>query len=64
MKPATLLSTLFLALVAIGHVVRFVLRLQVTVAGVEVPMWCSIPAAILFAGLAFALWREHRAPAA
>ena len=34
-KPATLIATVFLALVALAHLVRLVLRVEVTVGGVR-----------------------------
>ena len=61
MKPASLISVLFLSLVAVAHVVRLALGVPVTVDGMGVPQWASLPAAVFTAGLAFFLWREGRA---
>jgi len=60
MKPAALVAVIFLALVALGHLVRVALRLQVTVGGTDVPMWMSVVACIFTGGLAIMLWRERR----
>ena len=60
MKPGTLLTTVVLAVVAVAHIARLVLGVQVTIAGVVVPMWVSIVGTIASAGLALALWHEHR----
>jgi len=60
MKPASLISALFLSLVAVAHVVRLALGVPVTVDGMGVPQWASLPAAVLTGTLAFLLWRENR----
>jgi hypothetical protein len=60
MKPATMISTLFLAMVAVGHLLRLVLSVEIRVGGILVPLWVSVIACILPAGLAVGLWRESR----
>ena len=60
MKPATLVATAFLAVVALVHVLRLVFQVQVTVAGNAVPVWMSAVGALFAGGLAFLLWREQR----
>lgn len=60
MKPATMISTLFLAMVAVAHLLRLVLRVEVTVGGILVPFWVSAIACVVPAGLAVALWQESR----
>ena len=60
MKPATMISTLFLAMVAVGHLLRLVLGVEIRVGGILVPLWVSVIACILPAGLAVGLWRESR----
>lgn len=59
MKPATLVTAILLVLIALAHVVRLALRIQVTIDGAVVPMWASVVATILPAALAFGLWREN-----
>jgi hypothetical protein len=61
MKPANLVVTALLLLIAIAHVLRLIFGTQVTVAGRTIPMWASAAAAILFAALAIGLWRENAA---
>jgi hypothetical protein len=61
MKPAALLSTLMLGVVALAHLLRLVLRIQVIAAGNEIPMWVSAIGFLVPAALATALWRESRA---
>jgi lipopolysaccharide export LptBFGC system permease protein LptF len=58
MKPATLLTTVVLLLIALAHVLRLILGTEVTVAGRTIPMWASAAAVIFFAALAMGLWRE------
>jgi hypothetical protein len=60
MKPAVLVAVIFLALVALGHLLRVALRLQMTIGGTDVPMWMSVVACIFAGGLAIMLWRESR----
>ena len=58
MKPATVVTTVVLVLIALAHVLRLIFATQVTVAGWIVPVWASAPAAILATVLAIGLWRE------
>ena len=59
MKPATLVSTIFLFVVAILHLVRILFHVELTVNGVIVPMWLSIFGFLFTAGLAIMMWREN-----
>jgi hypothetical protein len=60
MKPATMMSTLFLTIVAVAHLLRLALRVEVIVGGILVPFWVSVIACVVPAGLAVGLWRETR----
>ncbi len=60
MKPFTLIAAALLALIALLQLLRFVLRWEVTVNGVTVPVWASGIACVIAAGLAVMLWREGR----
>lgn len=60
MKPATLLATAFLALIAIAHLLRVLYRVDVVVGGTAIPIWMSGPAFVVVGALAVAVWREHR----
>jgi len=53
-------AVIFLALVALMHLFRVVLRSQVTVGGTDIPIWMSVVACIFTGGLAIMLWRESR----
>ncbi|WP_257306681.1 hypothetical protein [Geothrix campi] len=60
MKPASLLSTAFLGIVSLSHLLRVILGLEVQVGRALVPSWMSL-VAFLFCGiLAVLLYREQR----
>jgi hypothetical protein len=61
MKPAVLVTCLFLALVAVAHLARLALALPVVVGGVAVPVWLSALGVLGPGALALWLWREQRA---
>jgi hypothetical protein len=46
--------------VAVGHLLRLVLGVEIRVAGVLVPLWVSVIPCVVPAGLVIALWRENR----
>lgn len=60
MKPVTTLAVVFLALIAILQLVRFLLRWEVSVQGVLVPIWVSGVACVIAGALAVLLWRESQ----
>jgi hypothetical protein len=60
MKPATTISMLVLAMVAVGHLLRLVLGVEIRVGGILIPLWVSVIACVVPAGLAVGLWRENR----
>jgi len=60
MKPGSSIAIVLFALVALGHLVRIVLGLSVTVGSTPVPMWISVGGVIVPAAVAGMLWREGR----
>jgi hypothetical protein len=60
MKPASMLATIFLAVVAVGHFLRLLFHVEVTAAGIILPMWMSVVACVFTGGLAIMLWVENR----
>ncbi|MDO8722668.1 MAG: hypothetical protein Q7J31_10660, partial [Syntrophales bacterium] len=60
MKPAALVATIFLALISVMQLVRFVLQIQVTAGGIMIPTWLSAIACVFTGGLAIMLWLENR----
>lgn len=59
-KPFTILAVLFLALVALLHLLRLVLGWEVTFNGAVVPVWLSVAGLVIAGGLAAGLWWESR----
>lgn len=59
MKPATGIAFIVVTLVALLHLLRLVMGVDVTVGGAVVPLWLSVVGALFFGGLAAGLWREH-----
>jgi hypothetical protein len=47
-----------LVLIALVHLVRLFTGWDVVVNGFVVPVWWSAPILVIFAGLAFLVWRE------
>ena len=60
MKPATTVTVIFLLIVSIVHLLRLILQVKVTTNLFEVPMWMSVTACIVTAGLAIWLWKENK----
>jgi len=50
-------ASVVFALFAIGHVVRLVKQVQVTVGTYQIPMWVSVVALIIAAILSTWMWR-------
>jgi hypothetical protein len=50
-------ASVIFALFAIGHLVRLINQLQVTVATYQIPMWASVVALIIAAILSIWMWR-------
>jgi hypothetical protein len=60
MKPATTIVAILLLIVSTAHLLRLILQVKVTTSLFEVPMWMSVPACIVTAGLAIWLWKENK----
>lgn len=58
MRPATLLTCVFLGLVAAGHLLRIAMGIDVTVDDIVIPMWPSVLAVAVTIALAIGLWRD------
>jgi uncharacterized protein YhhL (DUF1145 family) len=62
MQPATLLTFVVLILIALLHLLRLILGVEVTVSGALVPIWLSVAPTLFFGVLALGLWRDHVTP--
>lgn len=60
MKPFTTIATLFLGLLALMQLTRFVMRWDVSINSMTVPVWISAVAFLIAGGLALMLWKENR----
>ena len=58
-KPFTVVAVVIFAIVAVVHLLRFVLGWNANIAGTEIPMWASVVALVIAGGLAIGLWREN-----
>ncbi|MEJ7745987.1 MAG: hypothetical protein WKF61_04380 [Luteimonas sp.] len=60
MKPFTTITTIFLGLLALMQLTRFVMRWDVSVNSMSIPVWISAVAFLIAGGLALMLWKENR----
>jgi hypothetical protein len=60
MKPAASIAALFLALVAVMHLLRIIFQVPVSVGNTEIPMWASVLGIIGPGALAIWIWREQK----
>ena len=58
MKPFTTLAVGIFSLICLVHIARLVYGLDIVIAGWTLPLWVSVPGAIVTGGLAFMLWKE------
>jgi len=61
MKPFTTVAVVVFALVALVQLMRVVLGWDVSINGVHIPLWASLIASVVAAGLAVMVSREARA---
>ena len=58
-KPFTIAAVIIFAMVAVVHLLRFVLGWNANIAGTEIPMWVSVAGLVIAGGLSIGLWREN-----
>jgi hypothetical protein len=46
-------------LLATGHLIRFAFSIPISIGGMEVPLWVSLPAAVILGALGVWLWIER-----
>lgn len=59
-RPASLITAIFLLLLACAQLCRVILGVNVVAAGVEIPIWPSAVAAVVLAALAIWLLAERK----
>jgi len=60
LKPFTIVAVVFLALIAVVHLLRLFGAWEVAVAGFVIPVWWSALGVLIAGGLALMVWRESR----
>ncbi len=58
-RPFTMIATLFINLVSLGHFLRVVTAIDLIIGGFSIPLWMSAVAGVFCAGLAFMLYKER-----
>jgi high-affinity Fe2+/Pb2+ permease len=59
-KPFTIIAVVLLLVIALLQLLRFIMRWEVTLNGVSIPVWASAIACLVAAGLAVMVWVEAR----
>ncbi len=60
MKTGTLLAIIVFTIVAVAHLLRLVDGTQIVVGSTTIPMWVSVPGALLPGLIVVLLWMEAR----
>ena len=60
MKPFTTIAIAVFSIVALLQLLRIVMGWEVVIDGLQIPVWASVIALAVAAGLAIMVWREHR----
>ncbi len=60
MKPAALAAAIVFTVVALAHLLRLVLEVEMVVGRTIVPMWASAVGVVVPLAIAVLLWREQR----
>ena len=58
-RPASLVTGILLLFLACAHLCRFILKVNVVAAGIEIPLWPSAIAAVILAVLGIWLLKER-----
>ena len=59
-KPASLVASIVLWLIALAQLLRVILRVRVSAGSHDIPLWVSSSAFVVFGTLGLWLWRERR----
>ncbi len=60
MKSATRIATILLSLVALAHLLRVVMGVEITVGDWNAPMWASYLGVVIPGALVYFIYREHQ----
>jgi len=56
-KPASLVAAIVFWLIALAQLLRVLFRVEVKAGGLDIPLWPSVLAVIVFGALGIWLWR-------
>lgn len=59
-KPASLVATIVLWLIALVQLLRLIFQLEVTVQSIDIPRWVSGMTFVVLGVMGVWLWRERR----
>jgi len=59
-KPAALAAAIVFWLIALAQLLRVLFRVEVKAGDLDIPLWPSVLAVIVFGALGIWLWRERR----
>ena len=59
MKTGTFTAMIFLIMVSIAHILRFITQVDIVVGTYSIPIWMSWAAIILTLVLSIAIWKEQ-----
>ena len=60
MRLSTIIAVIFLYLVSIIHLLRLIVRAEITLNAGEIPMWMSVAAFIFTGALATWMWIDNK----
>jgi hypothetical protein len=60
MRASSVVSVIFLLLIAVGHLLRVLSGSSITINSFRMPMWPSVAAFLFTAALAIWLWRDGK----
>jgi len=60
MKPASLIVSILLGIIALAHLLRFVFHTEVIIGGTLIPMWVSVVGCVAAAVLSILVFKESR----
>jgi hypothetical protein len=60
MKPFTTIAVIVLAILALVHLYRLIMGIEIVVNQMAVPQWISGVVAVIAGALALMIWRESR----
>ena len=60
MKPFTKIAAVIFFIISCIHILRLVAHWEITINGLLIPQWVSVPGFLITAVLSFMLWKEAK----